>query len=104
MYLVKRWVVLGKARLQRSRHPAPSPKLPWKIDHGLAEPPQIWASLVTLTALEIVLSIDNLVFPTFFAAPLPVAVESLNQLASRRRRRPTPGPTPRVGRRKIECA
>ena len=62
--------------------------------------PQIWASLVTLTALEIVLGIDNLVFPTFFAAPLPVAVESLNQLASRRRRRPTP----RVGRRKIECA
>lgn len=33
--------------------------------------PQIWASLVTLTALEIVLGIDNLVFVTILAGRLP---------------------------------
>jgi predicted tellurium resistance membrane protein TerC len=33
--------------------------------------PQIWASLVTLTALEIVLGIDNLVFITIVAGRLP---------------------------------
>jgi predicted tellurium resistance membrane protein TerC len=33
--------------------------------------PQIWASLLTLTALEIVLGIDNLVFITILAARLP---------------------------------
>jgi len=37
----------------------------WLID------PQIWASLVTLTALEIVLGIDNLVFITIVAGRLP---------------------------------
>jgi predicted tellurium resistance membrane protein TerC len=34
--------------------------------------PQIWASLVTLTALEIVLGIDNLVFIAILAGRLPV--------------------------------
>jgi predicted tellurium resistance membrane protein TerC len=33
--------------------------------------PQIWASLLTLTALEIVLGIDNLVFLTILAGRLP---------------------------------
>src|SRR5712671_6234573 len=33
--------------------------------------PQIWASLLTLTALEIVLGIDNLVFVTILAGRLP---------------------------------
>jgi predicted tellurium resistance membrane protein TerC len=33
--------------------------------------PQIWASLLTLTALEIVLGIDNLVFITILASRLP---------------------------------
>src|SRR6516162_770039 len=33
--------------------------------------PQIWASLITLTALEIVLGIDNLVFITIVAGRLP---------------------------------
>jgi predicted tellurium resistance membrane protein TerC len=33
--------------------------------------PQIWASLVTLTALEIVLGIDNLVFIAIVAGRLP---------------------------------
>ena len=33
--------------------------------------PQIWASLLTLTALEIVLGIDNLVFITVLAGRLP---------------------------------
>jgi predicted tellurium resistance membrane protein TerC len=33
--------------------------------------PQIWASLVTLTALEIVLGIDNLVFITILSGRLP---------------------------------
>src|SRR5262249_10996760 len=33
--------------------------------------PQVWASLVTLTALEIVLGIDNLVFLTILAGRLP---------------------------------
>jgi predicted tellurium resistance membrane protein TerC len=37
----------------------------WLID------PQIWASLLTLTALEIVLGIDNLVFITILAERLP---------------------------------
>lgn len=35
--------------------------------------PQIWASLVTLSALEIVLGIDNLVFVALLAARLPPA-------------------------------
>jgi predicted tellurium resistance membrane protein TerC len=33
--------------------------------------PQIWASLATLTAMEIVLGIDNLVFITVLAGRLP---------------------------------
>jgi len=33
--------------------------------------PQIWASLLTLTALEIVLGIDNLVFIAILAGRLP---------------------------------
>src|SRR6478672_9875183 len=37
----------------------------WLID------PQVWASLVTLTALEIVLGIDNLVFIAILAGRLP---------------------------------
>jgi predicted tellurium resistance membrane protein TerC len=35
--------------------------------------PQIWASLVTLTAMEIVLGIDNLVFIAVLASRLPLA-------------------------------
>ena len=34
--------------------------------------PQIWASLLTLTALEIVLGIDNLVFIAILAGRLPM--------------------------------
>src|SRR5271169_5651194 len=33
--------------------------------------PQVWASLVTLTAIEIVLGIDNLVFIAIIAGRLP---------------------------------
>ena len=33
--------------------------------------PQLWASLVTLTALEIVLGVDNLVFIAILAGRLP---------------------------------
>ena len=33
--------------------------------------PQIWVSLLTLTAMEIVLGIDNLVFIAILAARLP---------------------------------
>ena len=33
--------------------------------------PQIWASLITLTVLEIVLGIDNLVFIAIIAGRLP---------------------------------
>jgi predicted tellurium resistance membrane protein TerC len=33
--------------------------------------PQIWTSLLTLTALEIVLGIDNLIFLSILAARLP---------------------------------
>jgi predicted tellurium resistance membrane protein TerC len=36
----------------------------WPLD------PDVWASLVTLTALEIVLGIDNLVFIAILAARL----------------------------------
>ena len=36
------------------------------------EDPQIWTSLLTLTALEIVLGIDNLMFITILAGRLPV--------------------------------
>jgi predicted tellurium resistance membrane protein TerC len=35
--------------------------------------PEVWASLVTLTALEIVLGIDNLVFIAILAGRLPPA-------------------------------
>ena len=38
---------------------------------GWLTDPQIWASLVTLTALEIVLGIDNLVFIAIVAGRLP---------------------------------
>lgn len=38
--------------------------------------PQIWASLVTLTALEIVLGIDNLVFITILVGRLPAHRQS----------------------------
>ncbi|MBK3733647.1 putative tellurium resistance membrane protein TerC [Azospirillum brasilense] len=34
--------------------------------------PQVWASLLTLTALEIVLGIDNIIFISIMAAKLPV--------------------------------
>src|SRR3546814_20455437 len=35
--------------------------------------PQAWASLLTLTALEIVLGIDNIIFISIVAARLPAA-------------------------------
>ena len=38
---------------------------------GWLTDPQLWASLVTLTALEIVLGIDNLVFIAIVAGRLP---------------------------------
>jgi predicted tellurium resistance membrane protein TerC len=38
--------------------------------------PQIWASLITLMALEIVLGIDNLVFISILAGRLPLAQQS----------------------------
>src|SRR5580693_2038676 len=44
-----------------------------KTEMGWLNDPQIWASLLTLTALEIVLGIDNLVFITISAGRLPVA-------------------------------
>jgi len=37
--------------------------------------PQIWASLLTLTALEIVLGIDNIIFISIAAAGLPAAAQ-----------------------------
>jgi len=40
---------------------------------GWLSTPEIWASVVTLTALEIVLGIDNLVFIAILAARLPPA-------------------------------
>src|SRR5947209_1204131 len=42
-----------------------------KAEMGWLNDPQIWASLLTLTALEIVLGIDNLVFITILAGRLP---------------------------------
>ena len=39
---------------------------------GWLTDPQVWASLVTLTALEIVLGIDNLVFIAIVAGRLPL--------------------------------
>ena len=41
------------------------------MDIGWLLDPQIWASLVTLTALEIVLGIDNLVFIAILVGRLP---------------------------------
>ena len=38
--------------------------------------PEIWASLITLMALEIVLGIDNLVFISILAGRLPVEQQS----------------------------
>ena len=38
--------------------------------------PQIWASLLTLTALEIVLGVDNLVFIAILASRLPAAQQA----------------------------
>jgi predicted tellurium resistance membrane protein TerC len=42
--------------------------------------PQIWASLLTLTALEIVLGIDNLVFIAILAGRLPAAQQARARL------------------------
>jgi predicted tellurium resistance membrane protein TerC len=38
--------------------------------------PQVWASLLTLSALEIVLGIDNLIFLSILAARLPPAQQA----------------------------
>lgn len=38
--------------------------------------PQIWISLVTLTALEVVLGIDNIIFISILAGKLPVAQQA----------------------------
>lgn len=43
---------------------------------GWLTSPEIWASLVTLTALEIVLGIDNLVFIAILAARLPAEAQA----------------------------
>lgn len=43
--------------------------------------PQAWISLLTLTALEIVLGIDNLVFISILSAKLPAAQQSLARKA-----------------------
>jgi len=42
--------------------------------------PQIWASLLTLTALEIILGIDNLVFIAILAGRLPAAQQAQARL------------------------
>jgi predicted tellurium resistance membrane protein TerC len=39
--------------------------------------PEVWAALVTLTVLEIVLGIDNIIFISILAGKLPVAQQSL---------------------------
>lgn len=39
--------------------------------------PQVWASLITLTALEIVLGIDNLVFISILSSRLPVEQQAM---------------------------
>lgn len=49
----------------RSTSPLYTPAMDWITD------PQIWISLVTLTALEIVLGIDNVVFISILAGKLP---------------------------------
>ena len=39
--------------------------------------PHVWASLLTLTALEIVLGIDNLIFLSIVSSRLPVHQQAL---------------------------
>ena len=41
-----------------------------KMNRGMALDPQIWIALLTLTALDIVLSIDNIVLDVFMAKSL----------------------------------
>ncbi len=41
--------------------------------------PRLWASLVTLTALEIVLGVDNLVFIAILAGRLPAGKQNRAQ-------------------------
>ena len=48
--------------------------------------PEMWVALVTLTVLEIVLGIDNIIFISILAGKLPVAAAR-----ARPRRRPRPG-------------
>jgi len=43
---------------------------------GWLADPQVWASLLTLTLLEVVLGIDNLVFLSLLAARLPPAQQA----------------------------
>ena len=38
--------------------------------------PQIWIALVTLTSLEIVLGVDNVIFISILAGKLPLAQQS----------------------------
>ena len=50
--------------------------------------PEIWIALVTLTSLEIVLGIDNIVFISILASKLPPALFNLAGASSRARRGP----------------
>ena len=43
--------------------------------------PQVWMALVTLTALEIVLGIDNIIFISIQASKLPVHQQEKARLA-----------------------
>ena len=57
--------------------------------------PQIWISLVTLTALEIVLGIDNIIFISILAGKLPVEQQA-------KARQPRTGARTRAGRAWVE--
>src|SRR5512143_4140376 len=57
---------------------APPPPAEWRLTartgglrmHWIADP-QVWIALVTLTAMEIVLGIDNIIFISILAGKLP---------------------------------
>src|SRR5574339_578937 len=56
----------------RPRYALPASRYPLRtVDLGFLSSPETWIALLTLTALEIVLGIDNIVFISIMAGKLP---------------------------------
>ena len=59
----------------------------------LLSDPQVWIASITLTALELVLGIDNIIIISIMVDRLPHAQRELARRSSRRSARRSPGAT-----------